>query len=108
MSEVADRVRRAIALDGRTHHEFAEAVGLDPTKLSKSLSGVRKFSSFELASIAEQTNVTVYQLLGVADPADAIIANIRGYADTLADRPWDALQAGDVAREIYKRIIEVN
>ena len=42
---------------------FAEKVGLTPDKLSKSLSGVRRFTSFDLALIAEAGGRTVDWLL---------------------------------------------
>lgn len=47
---------------------FAERVGLSPDKLSKSLSGVRRFSSLDLARIAEATGTTVDYLLGGREP----------------------------------------
>lgn len=42
---IAERVRELIGRRGQTQAAFAAEIGLDPTKLSKSLSGVRRFSS---------------------------------------------------------------
>lgn len=43
--------------------EFAKRIGLDGSKLSKSLSGVRRFSLTDLSSIAQEFNVSVDWLL---------------------------------------------
>lgn len=63
MQETQDRVRQLIEAAGLTHAAFADQVGLDPTKLSKSLNGSRRFSSLELAQIAEFGRVSVDWLL---------------------------------------------
>jgi Zn-dependent peptidase ImmA (M78 family)/transcriptional regulator with XRE-family HTH domain len=47
---------------------FAEVVGLSPDKLSKSLSGVRRFTSYDLARIAEFADATVDWLLTGREP----------------------------------------
>ncbi|WP_035846571.1 helix-turn-helix domain-containing protein [Kitasatospora azatica] len=60
---VSDRVRAVIRAASRSQAAFAEQVGLAPDKLSKSLNGVRRFSSLDLALIAEATDVTVDWLL---------------------------------------------
>lgn len=59
----ADRVRQLIAASGVSQGTFASDVGLDPTKMSKSLSGARRFSSLDLARIAERSRVSVDWLL---------------------------------------------
>ncbi len=46
-----------------TQGAFAEKVGIEATKLSKSLSGTRRFSSLDLALLAEAGGVTVDWLL---------------------------------------------
>lgn len=56
---IADRVRELIGDRGLTQAAFAAEIGLDATKLSKSLSGVRRFSSLDLALIAEASGVSV-------------------------------------------------
>lgn len=52
------RVRSAIKDAGINHSEVARQVGLDASKLSKSLAGTRKFRVEEITRIAELTNVT--------------------------------------------------
>ncbi|HST64595.1 MAG TPA: XRE family transcriptional regulator [Mycobacteriales bacterium] len=61
--ELRDRVLQVVERSGLRQGEFAALVGMDPTKLSKSLSGVRRFTSLELAVIAERGEVTVDWLL---------------------------------------------
>lgn len=63
MPSTPDRVRDLIRDSGLTQHEFALRVGLDDPKLSKSLGGNRRFSSLDLARIAEQCGVTVDWLI---------------------------------------------
>ncbi len=52
------RVRIAIKDAGINHSEVARRVGLDASKLSKSLAGTRKFRVEEISHIAELTGVT--------------------------------------------------
>src|SRR5690606_31849730 len=61
----AARVRQLIKESGLTQAEFAGRVGLDASKMSKSLSGVRRFTSLDLARIADLCGVTVDWLLAV-------------------------------------------
>ncbi|MBP2362873.1 MULTISPECIES: helix-turn-helix domain-containing protein [Streptomyces] len=65
---VIDRVRGVMDAASLSQTAFAERVGLSPDKLSKSLSGVRRFSSLDLARIAEATGTTVDYLLGGREP----------------------------------------
>lgn len=59
----ADRVRTLIEQSGLSQGEFAERIGLDKTKMSKSLSGTRRFSSLDLARIADVTGANVDWLI---------------------------------------------
>src|SRR5699024_1063259 len=52
------RVRSAIKNAGINHSEVARHIGLDASKLSKSLAGTRKFRVEEISRIAEITDVT--------------------------------------------------
>jgi AcrR family transcriptional regulator len=52
------RVRSAIRDAGINHSEVARKIGLDASKLSKSLAGTRKFRVEEISGIAELTGVT--------------------------------------------------
>lgn len=78
MPSIADRVRELIEKAGQTRHAFATAVGLDDPKLSKSLGGLRRFSSLDLARIAEYCNVTVDWLVTGEEPELALAARTTG------------------------------
>ncbi|MEN8655990.1 XRE family transcriptional regulator [Streptomyces sp. 21So2-11] len=60
---VSDRVRRVMEAASVSQAVFAERVRLTPDKLSKSLTGVRRFTSLDLALIAEAGSTTVDWLL---------------------------------------------
>ncbi|MBN6056622.1 ImmA/IrrE family metallo-endopeptidase, partial [Nonomuraea sp. RK-328] len=81
---VAQRVRQLIARRGQSQGEFAALAGLDPSKMSKSLSGTRRFTSLDLARIAELGGVTVDWLLG-ADDAPALAARVSSPPGTSAE-----------------------
>ena len=53
---------------------FAQEIGLDDSKLSKSLSGTRRFSSLDLARIADRCHVTVDWLITGEEPPLAVAA----------------------------------
>jgi AcrR family transcriptional regulator len=55
---LVERVRSAIKSAGVNHSEVARRIGLDASKLSKSLAGTRKFRVEEISLIAELTDVT--------------------------------------------------
>jgi Zn-dependent peptidase ImmA (M78 family)/transcriptional regulator with XRE-family HTH domain len=78
MASTADRVRELIAQSGFSQHEFAGQIGLDDSKLSKSLSGTRRFSSLDLARIAELCKVTVDWLITGEEPPLAVAARTTG------------------------------
>lgn len=70
-SALSERVRVAIATSAVTHRDFARSVGLDPTKLSKSLNGVRRFTANELTVIADTARVPLQWLLDGKGPGPA-------------------------------------
>lgn len=78
MPSTPDRVRDLIRESGLTQHDFAQRIGLDDSKLSKSLSGSRRFSSLDLARIAELCTVTVDWLITGDQPALAVAARTTG------------------------------
>lgn len=82
MSTSVDRVREVIERSGATQGDFAVRIGLDAAKMSKSLSGARRFSSFDLARIAEAGQVTVDWLLTGYEPPLAIAARAASGAKT--------------------------
>ncbi|WP_166971527.1 TetR family transcriptional regulator [Brevibacterium atlanticum] len=58
------RAKEAITGAGLSQRRVAEAIGIDETKLSKALSGRRRFTADELLGLATATGVTVRWLLG--------------------------------------------
>ncbi|MFE2978099.1 TetR family transcriptional regulator C-terminal domain-containing protein [Streptomyces sp. NPDC059258] len=73
--EVAARVRQVIDAAGVSAREFARRIVIDPSKLSRSLNGTRRFTAAELARIADIGGVDVGRLIGttagpVGDAAD--------------------------------------
>jgi Zn-dependent peptidase ImmA (M78 family) len=113
MQEIADRVLRLIEASGLSRRAFGQRIGLDDSKLSKSLSGARRFSSLDLARIAELGDVTVDWLVTGEEPALAVGAKTttgeartalnaaRRYAAMRGDlaslgfpQPWRPLPAG--------------
>lgn len=74
MTTPQDRVRSLISDSGLSQAAFSSDLGLDPTKLSKSLSGARRFTSVELAQIADRCAVTVDWLLSGEEPLLATAA----------------------------------
>lgn len=95
----ADRVRQVIEDSGLSQADFAAKAGLDGPKMSKSLSGSRRFTSLDLARIADVAGVTVDWLLGVEQPSalaaraiapswsstDAAVGQARHYSQLRAD-----------------------
>ncbi|GHJ45378.1 hypothetical protein Cs7R123_27200 [Catellatospora sp. TT07R-123] len=87
-----DRVRTVITRVSPSQAAFSELVGISPDKLSKSLTAVRRFTSLELALIADAGDVSVDWLLtgrsrepaatGPAEPptGDAVRALLDRYA----------------------------
>ena len=65
--EMTGRFRVALQDSGLAQREVARAISLDETKLSKSLSGARRFRSDELFAFATITGVTVSWLLTGTD-----------------------------------------
>jgi Zn-dependent peptidase ImmA (M78 family)/transcriptional regulator with XRE-family HTH domain len=99
MEAIADRVRGLIGASGLSRGAFAQEIGLDDSKLSKSLGGVRRFSSLDLAAIAEFCHVTVDWLLTGEESALAVAARTTtGDARTASQAAdWFATMRGDLA-----------
>lgn len=72
--ELNERVRGLIRVMPSSQREFARAIGLDETKLSKALLGKRKFSPHELVRIAGHCGVTVNWLLNGSEEASTVTA----------------------------------
>ncbi|MFZ3555227.1 TetR family transcriptional regulator C-terminal domain-containing protein [Streptomyces sp. BH055] len=69
-ADTAARVREVITAAGVSQREFARRIVMDPSKLSRSLSGTRRFTVAELARIADEGRVDAGWLLG-ARPLEA-------------------------------------
>jgi Zn-dependent peptidase ImmA (M78 family)/transcriptional regulator with XRE-family HTH domain len=93
MAGAAERVRNLIAASGLTHRAFAERIGLDTTKLSKSLTGGRRFTSLELARISELSEVTVDWLITGVEPELAVAARSSGGSSSPATQEAERLSA---------------
>ncbi|OZM71821.1 TetR family transcriptional regulator [Amycolatopsis antarctica] len=93
---VPDRVRGLIAATRRPQREFAGAIGLEETKLSKALAGRRRFSAGELVDIARHCGVTVNWLLHGSDEAGTVTAVPAPAARTV--RPGDGTDGGPRSR----------
>jgi AcrR family transcriptional regulator len=93
------RVRRLVASTAATQSEFAMRIGLESSKLSRSLGGTRRFTLAELARIAEVGGVSVDWLVhgNGAGPAEPDRADPRP-VDQAAARGDDAQAAWDARR----------
>ncbi len=113
-----DRVRLVVEASSATQREFARTVGLEPTKLSKSLNGSRRFTATELAAIATAADVSLMWLvdgsgpehLGVArpgNPSEDVTRELRdenlrnrfleAAATLIADRGYHSVRISDIA-----------
>lgn len=68
---MAERVRQVIGAVGVSQREFARRIVMDPSKLSRSLGGTRRFTVAELARIADTADVDAGWLLGSLAEATA-------------------------------------
>ena len=78
MPNVPERVLTLIEASGLTRRDFGQRIGLDESKMSKSLNGARRFSSVDLARIADLCEVTVDWLITGEEPALAVAARTTG------------------------------
>lgn len=74
VTTIADRVRDVIQASGLSQRDFGARIGLDESKLSKSLKGIRRFSSVDLARIAELSGRTVDWFVTGTEPQLAVAA----------------------------------
>ncbi|MFF7009032.1 TetR family transcriptional regulator C-terminal domain-containing protein [Streptomyces fimicarius] len=82
--EVAARVRQVIDAAGVSAREFARRIVIDPSKLSRSLNGTRRFTAAELARIADIGGVDVGLLIGAAGTADPADGTAGGAASAVS------------------------
>ncbi|MGP4017131.1 TetR family transcriptional regulator C-terminal domain-containing protein [Saccharopolyspora sp. 5N708] len=90
---VRQRVRDVLRKYPGSQRAFADRIGLDPTKLSKSLTGTRRFTPVELTRIAELTNVTVNWLINGGDDVETVAAAPQRTARS-GRGPGDVREAG--------------
>lgn len=83
MAAVRRRVREVLAAYSGSQRAFAEQIGLDPTKLSKSLTGTRRFTPAELTRVAEAGGVTVNWIINGGDDVETVAAVPRRSARTV-------------------------
>jgi AcrR family transcriptional regulator len=115
---VRERVRTLAARTARTQGEFAARIGLDSSKLSRSLGGTRRFTLPELARIAEVGGVSADWLLygsgagpGPAPAGDGDRAEepkgahgprrddfLRAAWQLIAERGYHAVRVADIAQ----------
>ena len=69
-------MRQVIDASGRSQSAFAQAIALEPTKLSKALAGTRRFTPLELALIAEEGGRSTDWLLGGAPERPTLAARV--------------------------------
>lgn len=93
------RIRASLAVQNRNQQQLSSAMGLDPTKLSKSLSGVRRFGFLELKQIADYLGIPLDWLV-TGNPAEPMST---AAATTAASRR--SIPAG-ARRDTRTRIIE--
>jgi len=79
-TDIVERVQKCIAESGHTQAAVADAIGLSPSQLSKSLGGTRQFSAVEMAELASLLDVSMYWLVtGDIDPMEYTLAARHGF-----------------------------
>lgn len=107
--DLPQRVRDVIAGLGVSQREFARRIVMDPSKLSRSLNGTRRFTLGEITRISDAGRVELGRLLGTGDvpvgepdrdrrpddgrPLQIIRASVR----LIAERGYHAVRVADIA-----------
>lgn len=102
--EVAERVREVIGAVGVSQREFARRIVMDPSKLSRSLSGARRFTVAELARVADTGSVDAAWLLGSGERSPTARATARRRTATAAAA--DGGRPLQIVRETVRLIAE--
>lgn len=100
MSTIGERIGAARKRAGVTQAQLADALGRDTSAVSRIENGERRVSSFELALIAELTNTSATQLLGL--PAPSAVMRV---AARVASAPKGL--AGVPVRNRIRRLLEM-
>ena len=69
-SSIGQRVTDLLISHQMEQADLAAKVEMTPDKMSKSLHGLRNFTSLEVALIADYFGVTVYHLLGLPEDCE--------------------------------------
>ncbi|WP_030899721.1 TetR/AcrR family transcriptional regulator [Streptomyces sp. NRRL F-5126] len=105
--EVAQRVREVIGAAGCSQREFARRIVMDPSKLSRSLRGTRRFAVAELARIADAGSVDAGWLLGsgaVSAPTTVAAPAVPAAAAVSRDARPDGGRPLQIVRETVRLI----
>lgn len=109
-ADVAERVRKVVEAAGCSHREFARRIVMDPSKLSRSLGGTRRFTVAELARIADAGEVDAAWLLGARteelDPGAGTPAQDAAPASAPAPPRTPAGRPLQIVRETVRLIAE--
>ncbi|MGR6091514.1 TetR family transcriptional regulator [Brevibacterium sp. CSND-B09] len=103
-TSLVSRVRIAIRDAGINHSEVARQIGLDASKLSKSLAGTRRFRVEEISHIAELTGVTTDWLTTgrtARPPRRTMVADV---LPALSESPADDF-ADDLADDVRMELV---
>lgn len=108
--DLSHRVRDVIAELGVSQREFARRIVMDPSKLSRSLNGTRRFTLAEVTRIADAGRVELGRLLGgngdipVGEPErdrqpddGRPLQIIRASVRLIAERGYHAVRVADIA-----------
>jgi Zn-dependent peptidase ImmA (M78 family)/transcriptional regulator with XRE-family HTH domain len=104
---LAERILTVIDNSDMTRAELAEHIGIDPTALSKALSGKRNFKTIEVALIAEALKVPVQSLLADDDEviqAASLAARVQPHASPAVEQ---ALARAEEMIELDKLLAEL-
>lgn len=99
--EITGRIAEILRTSNKSQTAFAAEIGMDPTKLSKSLSGARRFTSFELAAIAELGETTVEWILTGKDRVPPALAARAQSAEAPASR---AISSALVLESVFETL----
>ncbi|WP_067694446.1 helix-turn-helix domain-containing protein [Nocardia jejuensis] len=97
---LARRVRDKVTASGRRDAEVAAAIDMDPTALSKALSGRRQFKPLELARLADELGASIDLLLADEDEAlEPVLVAARAQHDG---------PAIDEASKVVEHLVQLN
>lgn len=84
----AERAKKAIKSANLTQREVARQIGIDETKLSKTLTGNRRFTTQELDALIEITGVSVEYLLADGDTDSATVVSESFRRQSILHAAW--------------------